>query len=114
MQEHPATGRSPEEGHVVGRQKVAELLAELGYSLQANRKTREGSEHADRDGQFAYINQQVSDFQRRGQPVISVDTQKKEWVGEFKNAGQQWQPRGQPEAVRTHDFMDRHLGKVKP
>jgi hypothetical protein len=98
----------------VGRQKGAELLVELGYSLQANRKTREGSEHADRDAQFEYINQQVREFQRRGQPVISVDTKKKELVGDFKHAGQEWQPQGQPEEVRVHDFMDRELGKINP
>jgi len=102
------------QGHPVGRQKVSELLSELGYSLQANRKTREGSDHADRDAQFAYINRQVMDYQQRGQPVISVDTKEKELVGDFKNGGREWQPRGQPEAVRTHDFMDRELGKVNP
>ena len=102
------------QGHTVGRQKVAELLVELGYSLQANRKTREGSEHADRDAQFEYINQQVREFQRRGQPVISVDTKKKELVGDFKHAGQEWQPQGQPEELRVHDFMDRELGKINP
>lgn len=102
------------QGHPIGRQKVSELLSELGYSLQANRKTREGSDHADRDAQFAYINRQVMDYQQRGQPVISVDTKKKELVGDFKNEGREWQPRGQPEAVRTHDFIDRELGKVNP
>lgn len=101
-------------GHSIGRQKVSELLGELGYSLQANRKTREGSEHADRDAQFEYISRQVKAFQQRGQPVISVDTKKKELVGDFKNSGREWQPRGQPEEVRTHDFMDRELGKVNP
>jgi transposase len=102
------------QGHPVGRQKVSELLAELGYSLQANRKTREGRDHEDRDAQFDYINRQVMAYQKRGQPVISVDTKKKELVGDFKNGGREWQPRGQPEAVRTHDFIDRDLGKVNP
>lgn len=102
------------QGHPVGRQKVSELLAELGYSLQANRKTREGRDHEDRDAQFDYINRQVLAYQQRGQPVISVDTKKKELVGDFKNGGREWQPRGQPEAVRTHDFIDRELGKVNP
>jgi transposase len=102
------------QGHSVGRQKVSELLGELGYSLQANRKTREGSDHEDRDAQFEYINRQVMDYQQRGQPVISVDTKKKELVGDFKNGGREWQPRGHPEAVRTHDFIDRELGKVNP
>lgn len=102
------------QGHRVGRQKVSELLAELGYSLQANRKTREGTEHEDRDAQFEFINRQVKDYQGRGQPVISVHTKKKELVGDFKNTGQEWQPKGQPESVRTHDFVDRELGKVNP
>jgi hypothetical protein len=103
-----------QQGHPIGRQKVAELLAELGYSLQANRKAREGREHADRDAQFDSINRQVRDYQQRGQPVISVDTKKKELVGDFKNAGREWRPKGQPEEVRPHDFMDRDLGKVNP
>jgi DNA-binding phage protein len=101
-------------GHPIGRQKVSELLGELGYSLQANRKTREGSEHEDRDAQFQYINRLVKRCQQRGQPVISVDTKKKELVGDFKNGGQVWRPQGRPEEVRTHDFMDRELGKVNP
>ena len=101
-------------GHSIGRQKVSELLGELGYSLQANRKIREGREHQDRDAQFEYINRQVKVCQQRGQPVISVDTKKKELVGDFKNGGREWQPQGRPEAVRTHDFMDLELGKVNP
>jgi len=103
-----------EQGHSIGRQKVSELLRDLGYSLQANRKTREGSKHEDRDAQFDYINRQVQDFQERNQPVISVDTKKKELVGDFKNGGREWHPKGQPEEVRCHDFMDRELGKVNP
>jgi len=90
-------------GHRVSRQLVAELLAAAGYSLQANRKTREGPNHPDRDAQFRYINQQVRRFQAATQPVISVDTKKKELVGDFKNAGRQWRPTGQPAAVRVHD-----------
>jgi hypothetical protein len=101
-------------GHAVGRQKVSELLAALGYSLQGNRKTREGSDHADRDAQFAHINAQVSAYQGRSQPVISVDTKKKELIGDFKNSGREWRPKGKPEQVRAHDFMDRDLGKVNP
>jgi Rhodopirellula transposase DDE domain len=102
-------------GHVVGRQKVADLLAELGYSLQANRKTKEGTaNHPDRDGQFNYINEQASVFQAHKQPVISVDTKKKELVGEFKNAGQQWLPKGSPALVQGHDFPDPQLGKANP
>jgi hypothetical protein len=102
------------QGHPIGRQKVSQRLAQWGYSLQANRKAREGREHEDRDAQFDYINRQVRDYQSRGQPVISVDTKKKEWVGDFKNTGREWQPKGQPEEVRTHDFIDRDLGKVNP
>jgi hypothetical protein len=104
-----------EQGHVVGRQKVADLLAELGYSLQANQKTKEGSaNHPDRDQQFNYINEQATAFQHRNQPVISVDTKKKELVGEFKNGGQEWQPKGTPEQVQGHDFPDPKLGKANP
>ena len=103
-----------QQGHPVGRQKVSELLDTLGYSLQANRKTREGSAHVDRDAQFEHINAQVSTHQHRGQPVISVDTKKKELIGDFKNSGREWQPQGTPIEVRTHDFMDRGLGKVNP
>jgi hypothetical protein len=102
------------QGFQIGRQKVADLLHEMGYSLQANRKTREGAEHPDRNAQFEYINRQVKAFQRRGQPVISVDTKKKELVGDFRNVGREWRPRGQPQEVRTHDFQDDNLGKVIP
>ena len=99
----------------MGRQKVADLLAELGYSLQANRKTKEGSaNHPDRDQQFNYINEQATAFQNQKQPVISVDTKKKELVGEFKNAGQEWQPKGDPVQVQGHDFPDPQLGKANP
>lgn len=104
-----------DQGHVVGRQKIADLLAEMGYSLQANRKTKEGSaDHPDRDQQFNYINEQASAFQTRGQPVISVDTKKKELVGDFKNAGQEWEPKGEPQEVQGHDFPDPKLGKANP
>jgi hypothetical protein len=104
-----------EQGHVVGRQKISDLLADLGYSLQANRKTKEGSaDHPDRDQQFHYINEQAMEFQQRQEPVISVDTKKKELVGEFKNGGQEWQPQGDPEEVNGHDFPDPVLGKVNP
>jgi len=102
------------QGHTVGRQKVCELLGQLGYSLQANRKTHEGSGHADRDAQFEHINAQVKAHQGRDQPVISVDTKKKELVGDFKNAGRDWRPKGVPQEVRAHDFMDPELGKVSP
>ncbi len=101
-------------GHAVSRQLVAELLAAAGYSLQANRKTREGPNHPDRDAQFRYINQQVRRAQGAGQPVISVDAKKKELVGDFKNAGRQWRPTGQPEPVRVHDFLIPERGKAIP
>ena len=101
-------------GHKVGRHKVAELLVDLGYSLQANRKTKEGTSHPDRDAQFTYINAQVQAFQARGQTVVSVDTKKKELVGDFKNGGREWQPQGQPELVRTYDFVDKRLGQGIP
>jgi hypothetical protein len=102
------------QGFAIGRQKVAELLAELGYSLQANRKTREGSHHPDRNAQFEYIAGQVRGFQKGGQPVISVDTKKKELVGNFKNVGKEWHPQGKPAEVNVHDFMDKKLGKAIP
>jgi hypothetical protein len=102
------------QGHPVSHQTVADLLRGLRYSLQGNRKTKEGTAHPDRDAQFAYINAQTSAFQARGQPVISVDTKKKELVGEFKNGGREWQPIGHPEAVRVHDFVDRELGRAIP
>jgi hypothetical protein len=101
-------------GHQVSRQLVAELLAAAGYSLQANRKTREGTSHPDRDAQFRYINRQVRRFQGARQPVISVDTKKKELVGDFKNAGRQWRPKGQPTPVRVHDFLIPTRGKAIP
>ena len=101
-------------GHTVSRQLVAELLAAAGYSLQANRKTREGPYHPDRDAQFRYINQQVRRFQAAAQPVVSVDTKKKELVGDFKNGGRQWRPKGQPPRVRVHDFLIPERGKAIP
>ena len=102
------------QGHPVGRQKVAALLADLRYSLRANRKTKEGAAHPDRNAQFEYINAQAQAFQHRGQPVISVDTKKKELVGDFKNGGREWRPPGEPEEVRVHDFVDKDLGKAIP
>jgi hypothetical protein len=102
------------QGHAVSHQTVAELLRQLGYSLQANRKTREGSSHPDRNAQFEFINRQVLAFQKRRQPVISIDTKKKEIIGDFKNNGAEWQPEGEPEEVRAKDFPDKRLGKVIP
>jgi len=100
--------------HPVSDRTVAALLRQEGYSLQANRKTQEGKQHPDRNAQFEYIHEQVLAFHKRRQPVISVDTKKKELVGEFKNAGQEWQPKGQPEKVNVHDFPDPELGKAIP
>jgi hypothetical protein len=102
------------DGHGVSYQTVAVLLHELGYSLRALRKARGVSSHPDRDAQFRHINRQVIAFQGRGQPVVSVDTKKKELVGDFKNAGREWQPKGRPEEARIYDFEDKHLGKVIP
>ena len=100
--------------HPVSDRTVAMLLKQSGYSLQANRKSREGSSHPDRNAQFEYINRQVRAFQKRQQPVVSVDTKKKELVGEFKNPGEEWQPQGQPQLVNVHDFPDKKLGKAIP
>jgi transposase len=101
-------------GHQTSNWMVHGLLREMGYSLQANRKTQEGSSHPDRNDQFEHVSTQVREFQEKGQPVISVDTKKKELVGDFKNAGQEWRPKGEPESVRTHDFVIPELGKVAP
>lgn len=100
--------------HPVGHRTVAHLLHLAGYSLQGNRKTREGASHPDRNAQFEYINSLVQRFQRRGRPAISVDTKKKELVGDFKNGGREWRPQGDPVEVRVHDFMDKTLGKAIP
>jgi Rhodopirellula transposase DDE domain len=102
------------QGHRASHQTVARLLQASGYNLQVNRKNREGDSHPDRDAQFEYIAEQVGSFQRRGQPVVSVDTKKKELVGDFKNAGQEWEPEGSPQEVRCKDFKDKELGKVAP
>ncbi len=101
-------------GHRVSHQWVAEALRALGYSLQGNRKTREGGGHPDRDAQFAHINAAAEAALAAGEPVISVDTKKKELVGEFKNGGREWQPKGEPERVRVHDFIIPELGRVSP
>jgi len=102
------------QGFAICDRTVAQLLHEADYSLQANRKTREGQSHPDRDEQFRYIHNRVLAAQRRQQPVISVDTKKKELVGNFKNGGQEWQPQGEPEEVKVHDFPDKKLGKAIP
>ena len=102
------------QGHKVSYPVVAELLHEIGYSLQSNRKTKEGSTHPDRNQQFEYINARVEQAIRGKQPVISVDTKKKELVGDFKNPGSDWRPKGAPEKVRMHDFAIPELGRVAP
>ena len=102
------------QAHPVGAWTVGALLRADGYSLQSNRKTREGAKHPDRNAQFEHINTMVKRLQQRGQPVISVDTKKKELVGPFKNGGREWRPEGEPEEVEMHDFPDPDLGKVIP
>ena len=101
-------------GHPVAWRTVARMLHDLGYSLQGNVKTVEGRQHPDRDAQFRYINARVKAFQRTGDPVISVDTKKKELVGAFRNAGRTWRPRGAPHEVFTHDFPHLGAGKAIP
>jgi transposase len=102
------------QGHQVSHQLVSELLHELGYSLQANRKTREGGDHPDRDAQFAHLNAQAEAFLAAGEPVVSVDAKKKELVGDFKNPGREWHPEGKPEEVRVYDFPISGLGRATP
>ena len=103
-----------QQGHSISARAVAQLLNAAGYSLQGNRKTLEGTKHPDRNSQFEHINAKVKRFQQRGQPVISVDTKKKELVGPYKNNGREWQRKGEPERVDVHDFPDLELGKVIP
>jgi transposase len=112
-QRHLAAALS-ERGFTVSQKLVGRLLRRLGFSLQANRKTREGTSHPDRNAQFEHINAQINAFQAAGQPTISVDTKKKELVGDFKNGGRELRPKGDPESVRVHDFMLPELGKVAP
>jgi hypothetical protein len=102
------------QGHHASRTVVGEILRAMGYSLQGTRKTREGSAHVDRNAQFEYINAQATAFLKTGRPVISVDTKKKENVGDFANGGREWRRRGRPPDVRVHDFVDKELGKVAP
>jgi hypothetical protein len=101
-------------GTKISADTVARLLVALNFSLQAPRKTKEGGSHPDRNAQFEHINARATDFQARGQPVISVDTKKKELVGDFKNGGREWQPKGEPEKVRVYDFPDPEKGKAIP
>ena len=101
-------------GHTISHVSVGALLKELGYSLQGNRKTLEGGDHPDRNAQFEYINGKVEAALSAEQPVISVDTKKKELVGQYKNGGKEWRPQGQPEDVKVHDFVDKELGRANP
>lgn len=101
-------------GHQISQRTVCNLLVELGYSLQSNRKTNEGQNHPDRNAQFEHIQKTVQQFQQRVQPVISVDAKKKELIGEYKNGGQEWQPQGEPVSVKVYDFVDKALGKAIP
>jgi hypothetical protein len=102
------------EGHTVSPTVVGNLLRDIGYSLQANSKTREGDQHIDRDAQFRYINARATSLLIANEPVISVDTKKKELVGSFKNNGREWRPKGIPEEVKVHDFIDPKLGRAVP
>lgn len=101
-------------GHAVSHTTVAEELHLQQYSLQGNRKTQEGASHPDRNAQFLYIHETASAVQQRGDPVISIDTKKKELIGNYKNAGQEWSPKGTPREVKVHDFLDNQLGKALP
>ena len=101
-------------GHPVSAATVATMLHEAGYSLQGNAKTHEGNQHPDRDAQFRYLNEKATEFRDTGLPVVSVDAKKKELVGEFKNGGREWEPKGQPVEVKVHDFLDKELGKAIP
>jgi hypothetical protein len=101
-------------GHSVSHSKIGQLLGEIGFGMQGNRKTLEGKSHPDRDAQFRYISRQCVAFQQRGAPVISVDTKKKELVGNYKNGGEEWSKSGMPTKVKVHDFKDKELGKAIP
>jgi hypothetical protein len=102
------------QGHAVSQRTICALLSQMNFNLQSTHKTKEGGRHSDRDAQFCHIAQVVADYQSTSDPVISVDTKKKELIDDFKNAGQEWQPKGTPEKVRIYDFIDLELGKVAP
>ena len=102
------------QGHAISPRSVAALLAQLQYSLQSNRKVLEGKNHPDRDAQFSHINRKIASFHQRGAPVVSVDAKKKELVGEYKNGGREYRPKGVPRKVQVHDFPDPRLGKAIP
>ena len=101
-------------GHPVASDTVARLLKDNGFSLQANAKTLGGRQHPDRDAQFGYLNNRATEHLDAGQPVISVDTKKKELIGQYKNNGTEWRPAGEPEQVKVQDFIDKELGKANP
>jgi len=103
-----------EKGYEISQRTVCALLSELGYSLQSNRKTEEGGENPDRNAQFEYINEKVEKFQNKRYPVISVDTKKKENIGNYSNKGREYQKKGEPKKVKVYDFIDKELGKVAP
>ena len=103
-----------QQGHEVSQRSVCDLLTQMEYRLQSTRKTREGGQHEDRDAQFAHIARTVAEYPMTGDPVVSVDTEKKALIGDFKDAGKQWQPKGTPEEVRVPDFIDPELGKGAP
>ena len=107
-------GELTRQGHAISHVSVSVLLKEMGYSLQGNRKTLEGSGHPDRNAQFEYINNRTQSALDASQPVISVDTKKKELVGQYKNGGSDWRPQGNPEQVKVHDFVDKELGRANP
>ena len=102
------------QGYGVSAELVRRLLHQMGYSLQAPSKQKEGTQHPDRDAQFTYLNDTASAFARKGQPVISCDTKKKELVGEFSNGGTEWHPHGEPTRTKIHDFIDKELGRAVP
>ena len=102
------------QGYVVSHTSIGGLLKKLGYSLQGNRKTLEGTDHPDRNAQFEFINALAEEAMRNGQPVISVDTKKKELVGQYKNGGKEWRPQGEPEQVNVYDFVNKELGRANP
>jgi hypothetical protein len=102
------------QGYSIGDRKVAELLHQMGYSLQANAKTLEGSQHPDRNAQFEYVHAQIKAFLEQGLPVISVDTKKKELVGNYSNRGQEWQPQGEPQKTLVHDFPTKSWARRFP
>lgn len=102
------------QGYIVSHTSIGDLLKNMGYSLQGNRKTLEGTSHPDRNAQFEYINTIAEEAISNGQPVISVDTKKKELVGQYKNGGKEWRPQGDPEKVNVYDFVDKELGRANP